>query len=380
MINKKKSGVDNMNKILFKFAIILEDDGLLKHYGPLFHRWLPNGFKDAINLNMGDPNYKLKVWFERRGFVRDGFIMFNYDKYEVDEKIIPKQGVLEGGPLFGLLEFKGLSEKELESVRQDRRDKDYLSLGKKVVNKIIFPRVSNFLNILRIVYGQYWIKELEMWDTKKESLDSYCNSIELYWSLDDGKNWHRFIPNDPSPIALKIELSDEKFKQFITNDDWDLIKNLVESNFEPTLAAECLIRSREFLIADNIRSSIIEGVTALEIAVEEFIRNRIKSSGYPNGFFDINIIRDIRTKVKNIAAIQGNISIDIIEKVMKIIEMRHRVVHDGWNPPKQSFSSIRIQLLGLYKFIIFLLGSPYLKFPFANPGNAINPAEYWDKK
>lgn len=369
-----------MNKILLKFAIILENEGLSKHYGPLFHRWLPNGIKDAINLNTGDNNSSLKVWFERRGFVHGGFIVFNYKEHDVDEKIIPSQGVLEGGPLFGLLEFRGLSDKELEAIQEDKKDDHYLTFGKKIINKIIYPCVSRFLNILRISYGQSWIKGLEKWDSRKESLGSYCSLIELWWSLDDGKNWHKFRPPNKPHAMVKVTMpSREELKQFITNDDWKKIKVLTQSDYEQTLAIECLIRSRDLLIEGNIRNSLIEGVTALEIAIEEFIQNQVKSASYPNDFFDINILRDLRTKLRNIAVIRGNISIENIEKALIVIERRHKVVHEGWNPAEEDFPLIKSELAGLYYIVISLIKCPVLKFPSPNTGNAIGPPEYWDK-
>ena len=37
--------------------------------GVLFHRWLPAGIDDAIEVNTGTPNARLRFWFERCGYV-----------------------------------------------------------------------------------------------------------------------------------------------------------------------------------------------------------------------------------------------------------------------------------------------------------------------
>ena len=64
-----------MTKLLLKFGIILESDRLLSDVkGPLFHRWLPDGRQDSIVLATKDPNTKLEVWFERRGYADGNFI------------------------------------------------------------------------------------------------------------------------------------------------------------------------------------------------------------------------------------------------------------------------------------------------------------------
>jgi len=108
-----------MPKLLLKFGINLEAKDTqfaLEHHGPQFHRWLPDGEKDAILLDTGDPNAVLKVWFERRGFVRDGFIVYDRKRQEADSEIIPKQAVLDAGPLRGLLEIQEISAEEIMSL------------------------------------------------------------------------------------------------------------------------------------------------------------------------------------------------------------------------------------------------------------------------
>ena len=169
-----------MPTLLLKFGIILEDyssSRLTELHGPLFHRWLPDGKKDAITLKTG-PNLKLKVWFDRRGFVhKSGLIVFNYDRRELDPNIIPKQAILDAGPLMGLLEIKNLSDQELSAVHENKiGDQRYIDFGKKVVKKLLFPSVHRFLNTLNINYGQYWIRGLEEWDSTKESLGNYCHT------------------------------------------------------------------------------------------------------------------------------------------------------------------------------------------------------------
>ena len=135
-----------MPNLLLKFYVHLgQPNGLGRLNGPLFHRWLPDGEKDAINLYTGFPNIKLKVWFERLGFVKDQFIEFDITRKEVDPAIIPMQAVLTAGPLFGLLEIQDISDEEAMCLsKQLTEDPIYLNLCKRVVDKVIQPRVSTF--------------------------------------------------------------------------------------------------------------------------------------------------------------------------------------------------------------------------------------------
>ena len=103
-----------MSTLLLKFKINLEEHNgstYSKHKGPLFHRWLPDGEKDAIILDTGDTNAELRVWFERFGCIRkDGnFITYDYERREVDADIMLKQAVLEAGPIMGLLKIKAIA-------------------------------------------------------------------------------------------------------------------------------------------------------------------------------------------------------------------------------------------------------------------------------
>src|SRR5438445_13025050 len=84
--------------------------------GPLFHRWLPRGDKDAISVEVeaGD----LQLCLERRGHVNEGFVFFDFDRRAVDDSIVRKQGMLDGGPLFGRLRLSDISEQELEFLRR----------------------------------------------------------------------------------------------------------------------------------------------------------------------------------------------------------------------------------------------------------------------
>src|SRR2546423_8090993 len=104
-----------MPTLLLKFCIYLGQDIMRNFEGPLFHRWLPDGEKDALILETGTPNTTLKVWFERRGYVDDRHIKYDITRKEVDSAIIPTQAALVAGSLFGSLEIQGLTEEEVAS-------------------------------------------------------------------------------------------------------------------------------------------------------------------------------------------------------------------------------------------------------------------------
>jgi len=174
--------------MLFSLSIHLENHDIDNHVrpkGPLFNRWLPNGRSDSIILT---DSIDIEVWFERRGYVDRSFIRYDKKKNEVDPKIMALQGKLDAGQLWGEIEYSDISENELDAVLNNKIDSDeYISLGKRLV-KTLHPPLSNFINKLRTQYGQYWLPELSPWDSRSESLGSYCSTtIWLEWSNDDRK-------------------------------------------------------------------------------------------------------------------------------------------------------------------------------------------------
>src|SRR5438034_882081 len=113
--------------LFIKFHVMLEDyksDSALRHCGPLFHKWLPNGESDALELRTGHPNVHVRVWFERRSFISDGFIRFDYKRREIDETVMRRQGILDAGPLSGLLTLDTVSPAQIAAISAGQEDND----------------------------------------------------------------------------------------------------------------------------------------------------------------------------------------------------------------------------------------------------------------
>lgn len=372
-----------MSTLLLRFRINLEERNgstYSAHKGPLFHRWLPDGEKDAIILNTGYPKAELKVWFERFGCIRkgDSFITHDYERREVDPDTMVKQGVLEGGPLFGLLKIQALSEEELTALRENKvGDAHYVDLGEKVV-KLIHTPLARFLNILRTNYGQYWIRALEGWNPRTESLGSYCSlksKLNLEWSLDEEETWTTFKPNEPIIHLTATMIMDRSFREYITKEDWQEIAKVNKERYEPSLAASLLARAHKFMNQGNLKHSFVEGVSALEVALEEFVRQKLDN--------DDSLAESIqafwglprRTQMISIVSTLGTTQADDMKLAVKAIAMRDKVVHKGWDPPK----SAERELSGLLKTVATLLPGPRFRFPSGNPGNTMKPEEEWEK-
>jgi hypothetical protein len=372
-----------MHTLWLRFGIVLEDYSLEehslgegRHSGPLFHRFLPEGEKDAIHLQSGDADANLKIWFERRGFVNDrGFIQFDDRRQEVDETLIAKQAVLDAGPLRGMLEIRNLSEEQVAPLKDNKiDDPTYVALGKRVVN-LIYPPVSRFIAILRTNYGQYWLDELNKWDSRSQSLGSYLNGkVQTKWSLDMGGTWERFIPTRlEQRLTVPLPLRRD-FKDYLTREDWTELSKIMETDYIPSVAAIILRRAHRLLDQGEIKQALIETVTALEIAISDFMRQKVKSSQLLSAKVQSFWNLPLPTQIISIAATLGTTPLQDIETVIRVIDMRNEVVHEGTDPSHDCAAILKV-----LETIALLLAGPEFKFPSYQHSNWRREVEEWDR-
>jgi len=365
-----------MNTLYLKFIIRLENHNIdFSPKGPLLHRWLPNGESDPIELDVGNSNYIMKIWFKRRGYVRDGMIEFDYDREEVDPTIIPKQGILDAGPMSGLFEMKDVSDDELKAVKENKiGDSNYVTLGKRIVS-LIQPRISNFLRILRIQYGQYWLRELLPFDSRYYSLGAYCENIYLKWSLDK-TNWSDFTPDQKIHRGTSfVMLNYSDYINYITEEDWNDIKSKTKIEYSPSYVMTLLIQAWEHHNQRNTKYAILDGVTALELAVDELLRNELgKMNIQFNKIDEFNTTQRLPIKTMIVTAMKGNIKTEEINDTLEAIKIRNDIVHEGKNPPNDADKRI----MGLINTISKLIEDRDFRFTFGNRANAIGDVKKWE--
>jgi hypothetical protein len=336
--------------------------------GPFFHRWLPDGARDAISLETGEAGCSLKVWFERCGFVDEaGFIRFTHRQHEVDASIVERQAKLEAGPLICLLELRDVPEETLAAVREDRVGDDlYVRLGKRLVKRSLFPFVRRFISVLRITYGQYWLRELPEWDSRQESIGNYLGRAAIDWSLDGGQTWRAFCPEE-RVWAPVVGGPREHFFRYITHEDWAAIAHAVREGYEPSVAAESLGRAHELLEQGNARYAIIEAVTALEVALHEFARRRAAGiAGLQDrlsAFWNLSV----STQLATVASFIGGFTEREMKAALELIAARHGLVHEGQRVNELSSLDIPTVLRLIARF----LDGPGFKFAVLTNGNIL---------
>lgn len=371
-----------MATITLRFAIRLhnsEINALRELHGPLFHRWLPDGISDALTLKSNDPNAEISVWFERRGYLdfRD-LIQFDYQRQEVNPDIVSEQAILDAGPLRGSLVIKNINRETIKILQENKSgEKGYITLGKRIV-KILYPSLTSLIKSLRVRYGQYWIDPLEKWDSQKDTLGAYCKSVlHLKYSLDDEDTWFEFMPDDPIRYVKITAIAPNKktFSQYLTKNDWLESKGLVDSEYKPSLAADILISAYQLLDSRNYRQAFIEGVTALELALNELFRERLSENNTLVNEIQSFWTLPLRAQFAVAASLTPDIAQDDIAQTLKAIKVRNGIVHEGQQVDEQRTSELRSLIATTAKII----PGPGFKLPSAHIGNNIRMSdEQWN--
>ncbi|MEZ4865197.1 MAG: hypothetical protein R3C14_28025 [Caldilineaceae bacterium] len=372
-----------MTTISLRFAVRLHNSEIKpihELYGPLFHRWLPNGESDALAIASTDADIGVRVWFEQRGYLGFGeLIRFDYQRREVDEALVEKQAILDAGPLRGLLTIKNIDQEMVTVLQEDKTgEQEYATLGKRVI-KVLYPILSRLIDTLRVRFGQYWIEPLEKWDSRRHTLGAYCHGIlHLKYSLDNGDQWREFIPDEPVSYGsvTSITPGEKTFSQYLTEDDWLELKDLVNSGYKPSLASNALITTHQLLDSGSYRQAFIEGVTALELALNELVRDRLFHNSALmekiQSFWNLPLY----TQVAIAASLTQNITPNEIEDTLEAIKTRNCIIHEGQQVGEEKKSELRSLLVAIAK----LIPGVQFKLPSAYTGNNIMmTAEQWSQ-
>ena len=352
---------------------------LHSHYGPLFHRWLPDGPKDGIVLPVDDSAAELRVWFERFGIVdADGYVRYKENVQEIDPLVMETQGILEAGPLYGHLVIRDVSDDAVKAIKNEvQGNAAYQRFGKRVTTRLIYPSVSRFIRVLRLVYGQYWIKELETWDSRERSLGAYCVTLQLQCSHDDGATWLWFMPNNPVYRLVGEKPSASGFRDnYLTHDDWVELAGKI-AFYELTVTQESLRLATQLLYEGNLRHALIEAVVALELAIDDLLRSGWDEVENKEAEFGRFTELGLPTKISVVAKLTGWITAHQAARVREAVRLRNNLVHQG----EQLLPQSRKLITDLIEAIGALMPEMPQKFPSAGAFERWRraPADVWRK-
>lgn len=368
-----------MKTIKLSFIIDLRDfnhEGVNEYNGPTFHRFLPNNKLDKLERNLDSFDGKISFWFEKRGEKKGGFIKYNYSKKLIKEEDISRQAILDGGVLFGEVSINDIPIELLQILKDNKTgDVEYVSFGEKIVEEII-KHSNNLINIFRYLFRQHWVENLIDWDSRLQSLGSYCNhELSMKYTIDNGVTWNEFLPDKKRLEVHATSNIISDYSDFILQKDWTLIKDLFESDFETSTTSLFLSNANEAFNNGDLKKAFIEAVTALEAAIESVLKD--------NTEFTKSIKRSIQSfhnlplpsQYSLICLLSGKVEINDIENSLKAIKVRNDIVHDGESPKETDI----ILLKSLFKSISKIINEPVCKFPVPVRCNMTDSEEGWGK-
>ncbi len=331
--------------------------------GPTFFRWLPEGKADAISLPVDPPGSSLAVWFERRGHVDGRFIKFDWHRREVDASVMVRQAVLDAGPLVGHVEVAGIGDRTFGLLTSERRNEQACVPFAKRLVALLFQPLSVFVATLRDNLGQTWIEELHPWDPSRSSVAGYCTYLGLRIGGTQEGPWAPFAPGLHSFTAT-LGGKGAVSREFITESDWSTLRAEMARGYVPSAADRLLSSANSYLDLGQRRLAVIEGVSALELAISDAIRRR--TGGFKNFTRGVEVDLErppLATRLITIAT-PTVIPLSDLEAAVRVIALRNQVVHHGETPPPESVDDIR----ALFRSVAALLPGPRHKFPTAERG------------
>jgi hypothetical protein len=287
-----------------------------------------------------------------------------------------RQGKLNAGSLYGEAAFVNVTETELDVIKNNSvGSDDYISVGKRVID-FLYPPVSNFIDILRTQYGQYWLPEVPPWDSRKATLGTYCSSeFSLRWKINDNDEWQRFLPTEQGGFLTIGPLPGRGFKEYLTEEDWQQMKSKTDLYENPLLATIILGKASEFLDTGHLRQAFVEATTAIELAVHHYMKTRADALGLKsevfNKFFDMPLVKQVAV----ICTTSKLVEADVLKGALQAIEIRNRIVHEGFLPHDHHQKPLR----SLFSTVSLLVGVDH-KFPVLTGQNEIGAFDKDSKK
>ena len=206
------------------------------------------------------------------------------------------------------------------------------------------------------------------WNPKDESLGSYFGKIYTRYSIDNEETWDDFVPDMIREARLFIETQSD-FSSYISKKDWNALDNIDLSEFKSTLAVKLLQAAHQLKDEENYKQAIIEAHISLEVAISDFFKNRLSLSKHIRKSMETFGQLKTKPQLATISSLIGGLSEKDIENAVSVVEIRNKIVHDGFSP-KNDFDT-RKKLESMFTIIAKLISDKPIRFPSASTSNKL---------
>jgi hypothetical protein len=320
-----------VSDIVIRMTIPLVSAPIVSVPGLCFSRWLPT--KDDDPITVQDSDWQLALWWDVSCTISPPGVEdpaefaghVNVPTSEIKAEIIVH---CVGKDLWTFLVESGKKGKFLpEGPLRERAEK----LGKKI-HEVVLGRVNRLVSYARTYKGQYWLEEYPI---RPGMMQSDFTGFGAQLKTPEGQ-WCNFRPTDTiHTTALMIDEA-----RYISKADWSEVKAFVQSTSKPSLVLHLLTTAEAFAGAGHNRAALIEAVTALEIAINEFakrptsgilcdaVMTRGDIPSLPRQVEKLGLRGTIRYLLPVILSPQA-IASSVFKNCQEAVDERNSVVHHG---------------------------------------------------
>jgi hypothetical protein len=315
------------------------------------------------------------VWFERRTTLQNEFLHWDAQGNDFNADTMVRQDKIDAGNLFGEVvlditdvEYAAVLQNPIELGTQYGSSTTevpaYTSLAKRLICEIQ-ERVGRFIDTLREQYGQYWVPPLLAWDSRQESLGSYCARLGLCWWDEATGKRYRFVPTNLSSTVFMTSGSREAGQNYLCEADWRRLQS-TRCLASPSIEVQLLGQSGESLDRGNYLQAFVAAACALELAIARLVdvdQGKIATKAAINSFFN-------QTTQSQIAVVLrvAKLPVDDIEQVLQTVKIRNLAIHKGHKIMDREAQGLR----HLIKIVARVLDLDALKTPILTASNSLS--------
>ena len=134
-------------------------------------------------------------------------------------------------------------------------------------------------------------------------------------------------------------------------------------------------RAHELSDSGHAREPFIQGVTALELAIEQFLKQKTEKLDEHKSHLNQFDSLSLKTKTFVLATSANLIPPESLKKTIKAIDIRNKIAHEGHEPTSDEKSVFPY----LINCAAAFLGIEEFKTPGLHSGNQLSPIEHGGK-
>jgi len=231
--------------------------------GAKFHRWLPIGGHEGIQLSRD--GLELLLWFDVESAMwasdlseEDIPHRTNITAHRIHASITTTTDDIELLSYMSSRDFSRQPNEEEEALAER-----YETHGRKVFS-LLRDGVNRFLTFVRVAKGQFWLDPLEI---GLDNISSHADEFEARAQVGNG-SWFRWQPSQTVRVSAEVTIGQNP--RFLVPSDWPEAQAFVSAKSEPDLTRQLLASAEAFADRGSNRVALTEAVSALEVALSRF--------------------------------------------------------------------------------------------------------------